>query len=146
MLDVDAFLTTPVEGELDTQLVPVPEGEYLAVAEDVKIRQSGEYTFFDIRWSIDDAKVKEVTGLPSNTVRQSMFLDLTESGGLDLGKGKNVGLGRLRAALGQNTGAPWNPKMVEGQVALVKVTHRADETTGNVYSEIKNVASMDKAA
>lgn len=146
MFDADVFLATPVEGELDTQLTPVPEGEYMAVAEDVKIRLSGEYTFLDVRWSIDDANVKEVTGLPSSAVRQSMFLDLTESGGLDLGKGKNTGLGRLRAALGQNTGAPWNPKMVEGQVALVKVTHRADATTGNVYSEVKNVASMKKAA
>ena len=62
------------------------------------------------------------------TVRQTIWLDLTESGSLDFGKGRNVGLGRLRDALGQNeTGKPWQPGMMVGGVAKIKVTHSIDK-------------------
>jgi len=74
-------------------------------------------------------------------VRQSLMLDVRADGALEFGKGKNVGLGRVREALGQNsTGRPWSFPMLGGQLAKVKVKHRLDTATGRTYVEVTDVA------
>ena len=56
-----------------------------------------------------------------------------------MGKGKNVALGRLREALGQNTpGKPWSFGMLVGQVAKVAVKHRITDA-GDTFAEVKRV-------
>jgi len=140
MFDADQFMSTSTEGAMDTEFTPVPEGEYQAVVKSIKPRESGEYVILDVTWAIDDAEVSEVTGLDNPTVRQSIFLDMTENGGLDMSKGKNIGLGRLRDAVNQNTGGAWSPAMLEGQVAKVRVSHRLYE--GRTYTDVKGVAKV----
>ena len=85
--------------------------------------------------------MKELLGRDKVTVRQGIMLDITDSGGLDMGKGRNIGLGRLREAIGLNTpGQPFSFSMVAGRVAKVNVSHRIDGE--NIYAEVKGVAKL----
>lgn len=148
MFNPDQFLDMQITEANDTKLTPVPVGEYVAVIEDVKCRQwqskqdpSKSGLTLDITWSIDDPAVKELLGRDKVTVRQGVMLDLTESGGLDMGKGRNVGLGRLREAVGLNTpGQPFSFSMLVGRVAKVSVSHRIDGE--NIYAEVKGVTKL----
>ena len=66
-----------------------------------------------------------------------MFLDMDENGDLELGKGKNVDLGRLREALGQNTGGNWSPSQLVGSSATIHVSNRLYE--GKTYADVERV-------
>lgn len=148
MFSPEQFLDMQVTESNDTKTIPVPVGEYTAVAEEVKCRQwqskkdpSMSGLTLDIKWSIDAPAVKELLGRDKVTVNQGIMLDLTDSGGLDMGKGRNVGLGRLREALGLNApGQPFSFMMVSGRVAKISVNHRIDGE--NIYAEVKGVAKM----
>lgn len=151
MFNAELFLNTTTTAVNDTQLLPVPEGEYTAVSSPVT---ADSFRSFDIRrgdragtkgyaldleWTINDEAVKAQIGREPK-VRQSIMLDMTADGtGLDFGKGRNIGLGRLREALGQNKdGQPWSFAMLGSQVARVKVKHRMVED--KVYAEVNEVA------
>ncbi|UOF77844.1 hypothetical protein [Bacteriophage sp.] len=145
--DPSSFLHATTTESNDTQLVPVPEGEYIAIAEKVDMRQwkkkddpSATGLALDITWNIDDAGVKAALGREKVTVRQGIMLDVTDDGtGLDMGKGKNVGLGKLREALDLNQpGRPFAPSMIEGRMCKVQVKHRLDpQDAEKIYSEVK---------
>lgn len=99
--DPNTFLNTTYEEANDTKITPCPVGEYLAVASKVDAKTwasrdgSKSGVKLEILWEIDDANVKQLLGRDKVTSRQNIMLDLNEAGtGLDLGKGKNVGLGR----------------------------------------------------
>lgn len=148
MFSPEQFLDMQVTESNDTKVIPVPVGEYVAVVEEVKVRNwqnkqdpSKAGMALDVFWAIDDQAVKEFLGRDKVTVKQGVMLDLTDSGGLDMGKGKNVGLGRLREATNLNTpGQPFSFSMFPGRVAKVKVEHRVDGET--IYAEVKQVAKM----
>lgn len=138
--DPDLFLSQQSTEANDTQAIPVPEGEYTAVIKSVSARQAKDSTILDIVWSLDDEGVKQATGLKEPTCRQSIFLDVTASGGLDFGKGKNVSLGRLREAVKQNAaGVPWSPAQLNGAVARVTVKHRLYNDA--IFADVKGVAA-----
>ena len=144
--DPATFLNQTVEGALDTKVTPVPVGEYLALADKVDIKtwqnKDGSSSGFklEIVWELQDENVKALLGRDVVKVTQQQMLDLTEEGGLDLGKGKNVGLGRIREALGLNTpGEAFAFPMIQGRLAKVAVTHRV--AGEDIYSEIRKVAS-----
>jgi len=146
MFDPNQFLDMQTTESNDTKVVPVPVGEYLAMVSEVKARswtsksdptKSG--IALDLQWEIEDANVKSLLGRDKVTVKQGIMLDMTESGGLDMGKGKNVGLGRVREATGLNTpGAPFAASMLTGRMAKVTVKHRVDGDT--IYAEVGGVA------
>lgn len=152
MFDPDTFMSSSTTEASETRIEPVPEGDYPAVIGgdegDVKVRQfnsarTGDtYTSLDVTWEIQDAQLAVQLGRKTLRVRQSIFLDLNESGGLAMGPGKNVSLGRLRDALGQNRpGQPWSPANLRGAgPALIKVKHRMVEE--DVYDEVKGVAKL----
>jgi hypothetical protein len=145
MFNPDQFLDATITDANDTKIVPVPIGEYIAVVSEVKARQwkkrddpSQGGLALDVTWDIDDAGVKQALGRDKVTVKQGLMLDFTESGGLDMGKGKNIGLGRLREAVDLNKpGQPFAPNMLVGRVAKVAVSHRIDGDA--IYSEVKSV-------
>lgn len=141
--DPDLFMNTSTTDSNDTNFVPVPTGEFNAVIDEVKPGMAGDKPVLKVKWLIDDAEVREVTGQEKPAVTQTVWLDLTAGGGLDMGKGKNVGLGRLREALGQNTpGKPWGPGMLMGQVARVQISHRPGKEAGEIYADIKQVTAL----
>ena len=142
--DPNAFLNTEVSEANATAYVPVPEGEFNASIKLIKPRVLTDgRAVLDLTWIVDDEEVKQETGMAEPAVRQTLWLDITESGGLDFGKGKNVALGRLREALDQNqSGKPWAPGMLVGGVAKIKVTHSIDKRDNETIQA--NVASTVK--
>jgi hypothetical protein len=143
--DAQAFLDSSVSGQNDTKLIPVPIGEYPAVIEKVSPRpwQSRDGTqsgiALDIFWSIEDANVRAFVGRESVVVKQGLMLDFTPDGKLDMSKGKNIGLGRLREAVNlNNPGQSFAFNQLPGQMAKVSVNHRlVDDDT---FAEVKAVA------
>jgi hypothetical protein len=141
VFDPDTFMSMSTEEADETKFRPIPEGEYNAVITKIEGRTPKGNSILDITWAIDDESVRAETGMENPMVRQSLFLDINKEGGLERGANKNVQLGRVRAALGQNNpGQPWSPGMMEGQVAKIAVKHRIDGD--NTYSDVKGVASL----
>ena len=147
--DPDSFLNEAVEGAMSTVAEPIPEGEYLAVVgsleKSVAVRQTSKgQTILDITWELQDAALAEALDRQTVTVRQSIFLDMTTNNTLDRGKGKNLGLGRVRAALGQNDpNKPWSFGMLKGAgPAMIKVTQRPNaEDDTVIYNDVKGVTA-----
>lgn len=75
-------------------------------------------------------------------VPQTIWLDV-KNDELDMSEGANVGLGRLRALFGLNTGA-WNPAMLKGKgPAMIKTGQRADKNDPTIkYAEVLRVAPI----
>ena len=148
MFSPEQFLDMQVTESNDTKVIPVPPGEYIAVVEEVKIRPwqskadpSKAGIALDLQWTLDDAGVKTLLGRDEVSVKQGVMLDLSEAGGLDMGKGRNISLGRLREACGLNSpGQPFSVTMLTGRMARVKVEHRVDGE--NIYAEVKQVAKV----
>lgn len=138
----DAFLNTETSDALSTSSLPVPEGEYPAAVKEIKARTTASgKSILDVTWAIDSPEAAAATGVTTPTVRQSIFLDLTDSGGLDSAPGKNPQLGKLREALGQNQkGKPWKPGMLIGGVALVTIKHRQVEDA--TFADVKGTAKL----
>ena len=151
MFDPNQFLSDTVTGANDTKYIPVPQGEFPAIIKSVNARQmpskadpSKQVTVADIVYEIDDATVRTTTGLDNPTVRQSVFLDLTPNGKLDMSKGKNIGLGKLREALGLNDPSkPFSFNDLPGRAAIVSVEHTPNEKSpGDVYANVKQVGKL----
>jgi hypothetical protein len=144
--DPDLFLNQETSESNATTFTPVPEGEFSARIEKVEAKVVGQSArpVLNILWRIfDSPEATEATGMDEPSVRQTVWLDVTASGGLDTGKGKNVQLGKLREALGQNVpGRAWNPGMLEGSVAMVKISHRAGQGDGEVFADVKSVSAL----
>lgn len=141
----DTFLNSETNEANATTYVPVPEGEFNASIKDVKPRVlSDGRAVLDLSWIVDDEQARVETGMAEPLVRQTLWLDITEQGGLDFGKGKNVGLGRVREALGQNqSGKPWAPGMLIGGVAKIKVTHSIDKRDNvTVQANVSSVVAL----
>jgi hypothetical protein len=146
----EQFLNATIDTALDTSVVPCPEGEYLAmISGDPDFRSvarkdgSGDIAILVIKWDIQSEIAKAATSRNPLIVRQEIMMDTTEGGGLDLGKGKNIGLGRLREAVGMNVpGKPFSFRDLPGKMATVKVTHRAggEKNPDAIYDEIRAVA------
>lgn len=149
--DPNTFLDMTIQDANSTVATPVPVGEYVAFIEKVDARgwkkkddPSNAGMALDVFWNIDDANVKALLERDKVTVKQGIMLDLTEAGGLDMGKGKNVGLGRLREATDLNQpGQPFGFRMLEGRAAKIVVSHRVDDKNPEViYAEVKAVAKL----
>lgn len=151
-----AFMQTTVNEGNSTEVILLPEGEYVAVSGpinedsfksfDIKegARAGEKFYRLDLIWDLEDSdgRLAEYLGRKP-TARQSIGLDLTREGGIEMGKGRNVSLGRLREALGQNaSGRPWSPVQLGGQAAKIKVKHRMDKKNGQTYVEVVEVAHI----
>lgn len=145
--DPDQFLNAAITGANDTKVIPVPMGEYQGIIEKVLPRQwqskDGTQTgiALDIFWLIEDAGVKEFLGRDTVTCKQGIMLDTAAGGGLDMSKGKNIGLGRLREAIGMNDpSVAFSFHSLPGQSAKVSVSHRI--VGEDTFAEVKGVAKM----
>jgi hypothetical protein len=145
--DPNAFMNASITEANDTQYVPFPEGEYSASIDKVEpkvVGQENPRPILNVTWKSSDPDVQTATGRAENSVRQTIWLDVTESGGLDFGKGKNVQLGKLRDALNQNRpGQAWAPGMLVGGMAKVKVKHSIDRRDGvTINAEVAGVTKL----
>ena len=144
--DPDLFLGGEMKGGFDTSFARVPPGEYSAMIDDVKVRKvntdDGERAVMDVTWLIIDEDVKKETELERPTCRQGFFLDVNDKGGLERGKNKNVGLGRLLEALGIDQGDKWSPEGLKSSMAVVRVEHKPNkDDPENPYANVTRVAA-----
>lgn len=143
MFDPNQFLEQTFTEANDTKRIPCPIGEFQAEIASATVNSwaskknpENAGLKLDLQWRIHDQGALEATNRSEVTVKQSVMLDLTESGGLDMRQGKNIGLGRLRAAVGLNTpGQPFSFNMLVGRMAVAQVTHRIDGE--DIYDEVK---------
>jgi hypothetical protein len=127
--DPDSFMNSTTSDANSTAYTPVPEGDHPGHIGEVKpgVTQNGK-AYLGVKWVVNSEAARQATGMAEPSVRQTIWLDITESGALDNGKGRNVQLGKLRDALGQNTpGKPWMPGMLVGGAAMIKVKHSIDK-------------------
>ena len=137
--NADLFMETEVEGELETEFTPIPEDEYKAVIKEIKADTTPKGSpLLELIWIVDSQEVRDLIGMEEPTVRQTIWLDINEQGAMEFGKNKNIGLGKLREALGQNTGAAWSINKMLGQVATVNIKHRLG-SEGGIFAEVKGV-------
>lgn len=146
MFDPNNFLSTEVTGELSTTIKPIPEMEEATlICKKIDVRVTGpqqEYVVMDITWVVDEPEARTATGLAEPTVRQGVFLDITEQGGLDMAEGANIDLGRVRAAAGQNdANTSWMPARLEGVAVVGQITQRASNKEGDdrIFNDVKNL-------
>lgn len=148
----DEFVNSTFESGIDTRSIPHPAGDDFmgwigSEQDDIKFRQTTNgSTILEIQIYTDNPDVCAATSREPTRVRWSGFLDLTESGALDFGPGKNRRLGSLLTALGfqelDGSGAkPWRFTDFHGQPIRYSVNHRtANDGSGNVYDEVGKVA------
>lgn len=146
--DPTSFLSSTVTGANDTVIVPVPRGQYMGIIEKVTARQwnSKDGTksgiAIDVQWIVEDAQVKAELARDTVTVKQGIMLDTTPEGQLDVSKGKNIGLGRLRDAVGRNDpNVPFSFDQLPGSTARILVDHRPTDD-GSVFAEVKAVSKL----
>lgn len=155
--DPNQFMSQPSD-PMATSFENVKEGEFVWMLDN-------EIEFSEIKWNdkntgearsapimrvfcvLQDAgpgaAEKARLGRDKVVVRCDISLDLTPTGQFDNGPNKNVLLGQLREALGQNVPG-WTPAALKGAGPVVgKVTHRSDKNDPNrKYAEIKKFAKL----
>lgn len=147
--DPAVFLNQQFEGANDTKITPCPVGEYPALSDKVDVVKwqkkddpSTNGLKLVILWDIQDDGVKQLLGRDKVLVPQDVMLDLTDTGELDMGSGKNVRLGRLREAVNLNTpGQPFSFGALRGQLAKVNVSHRTGKSPEDIFSEVDRVTA-----
>ena len=122
--DEDVFLSTEVSEPSETKFTTVPGDVYTAYIDDeLTFREYNEAPICDVRFILTG--VDELTkklNMDRLSVQHSLFIDVDKQGRLAFGVNKNVALGRLREALGQNkSGKPWSFQLLKG-AGPVKIT------------------------
>jgi|3_EtaG_2_1085321.scaffolds.fasta_scaffold07868_3 hypothetical protein len=151
MINLEQFANQEVQGMGSTEYVPVPAStdgyngivKKVALRDGVSDKNGEQWIALDITWIVDDAGVREEMEREEVTLRDSMFLNFTDDGRLDNGKGKNVPLNRLREATGlADPDLAFRFSMLEGKVARIFVVHKTNKNTGAPQAEINKVAAL----
>lgn len=146
MFDPQTFLEQSVPTGFDTQYKPCPPGEYQGIINKLNEPRvlegkdgRDDSVVMDIQWEILDDEVRKTLDMEEVFVRQSVFLDIDESGGLARGPNKNITYGRLLEATRLNDGSDVSPIRLVGQgPCLVKVEH---DKTGQ-YANVTRVSPI----
>jgi len=136
--DPDIFLNTEIEGALETKFTPVPAGEHSAFINEITMREVNESPVLRVTWKIPDDALAEELGVEDVQVQDDLFLDVEEDGRLQFGPNRNIKLGRLRDALGQNKpGETWgfNQLRGAGPVKLI-VSHQFSKTGEGPFARV----------
>lgn len=146
--DPNLFLEQSFSEANSTKSLPVPEGEFAATVKSVTPRtwaKKDDPTVsglaLDVIWSIDDENIKAQLDRKEVTVKQGIMLDINDAGNLDMSKGRNVQLGRLREALGLNTpGQAFSFQMIPGRAAKILVKQRVEGE--DIFADVKGVVKL----
>ena len=151
--DVTSFGAGSFEGKGDTRRLQIDAKEYTGVikgpfGEDKSTRlrptDKGQL-IFNVVYQLDDPEQCAKLGIEKlPQISQSIFLDLTPQGGLDMGPFKNAQLNLLRAACGLNEdGVKWGFADFVGRPVKVKVEHKANkDDPANPYQNVTAVTKM----
>ena len=146
MFDPNSFFEQVITEIGSTEAVPIPAGEYLATIDKKEVTTwqkkddpSVHGLKLKITWSLEDQAVRDLLGRDKVVVVQDIMLDVTETGGLDMGKGRNVELNRLRAAVDLNVSG-FSFHQLDGRMARVTVKQDQDKNDPQkFYARVKAV-------
>lgn len=145
MFSPEEFMNQTVNGEMSTFVPPTPAGDYIATISKLVLRDATKDGSVpcDVLFDIDDADLKARLKRTRIGSKMTAWLDFKEDGkSLDNGEGKNTGLGKLRAATGQNDPTkPWAPSMLVGQPVRVKVINESDKN-GDIRDKVTQVTKL----
>ncbi len=146
MFDPDSFLDSFVEEANETERVLIPAKVYPAYIEDVGMRNGDRedgtpWVQLIVKWCIEDGEAAALLNRDKVVLTDSFFIDLDDDGRIATGTNKNLVLGRLRKAIGKNTGR-FSPRDLVGCRALIDVKHTVNKESGLPREEVKSVASM----
>ncbi len=157
--NAQAFLGQTVNAPMATKITPAPEGEWTAIIstkiplvewfgeaewKDKQTHQQRSQPTAKIPVEIVDERAKELVKRNTLMVTYDLFLDLLPNGHLDTGEDKNVKLGALREALGQNQDPNWTWQSLFGAGPFVaKVIHTRDEKRpDDIFAKISRVTRV----
>lgn len=152
--NADAFLNQTVSGPMSTSVPACPEGEYKAMVDDgdkwltfaegVSAKTNEPWYRANILFNILDDGVRATMKREKILVPMQCFLDVDDKGGMDTSEGKNVSIGRLRAAAGQMEEPSWTLGRLKGAGPfVVKITQRSDPKDPSIkYAEVSRVAKI----
>ena len=146
MFDPNSFFEQVITEIGSTEAVPIPAGEYLATIDKKEVTTwqkkddpSVSGLKLKITWSLEDQAVRDLLGRDKVVVVQDIMLDTTETGGLDMGKGRNIELNRLRAAVDLNVSG-FSFHQLDGRMARVTVKQDQDKNDPQkFYARVKAV-------
>jgi hypothetical protein len=142
MFDPESFMNQTLDQPLETERKLVPPGEYRMRVGDFdsnafetfdftykkgpKAGEAGSMHKFTCPVVIDDDRVRQAMSTDEPKVYVQCTLDVDETGQLQWGPNRNVDLGKLRHAVGQNVaGQPWSIANLRGAGPFMgKVEHR----------------------
>lgn len=148
VFDPETFLNSTTEEAGSTHYPTISEDDYTAMVEKLDVRQiqrkdGSTAVVLDVTHKVLDESAKQELQRDDVFVRQSIFLDLLGNGAIDWSEGKNVKLGKLREACGQNEpGVPWSPRNLQGAgPIMIHVGVRADQDDPETkYNDVKRTA------
>lgn len=138
-----------LEGANETVFTPVPDGEYPAIIDQVKVdkiqRKDGTTAIvLNVTYDLFEAKdeLKKLLNRDKVTMRSQIWLDLTDTGSIAFGPNQNVKLGQLRHELNMNDPKkPFFFKMMEGAGPVkIRVSSRPGEGD-RVYNDANLILS-----
>jgi len=137
----DTFLDTDVKADFSDKYVPIPPGRYIATIDEAPpiVRMTKDGPVVNIKFVIDDPELTERLNIRNPSAVMSIWPDLESDGSLSVGVNKNVKLGRLRAALGQNDAKRawnWNHLRGAGPVLVDVYSQTSDKDPGMVYNKV----------
>lgn len=139
--DPNLFMNQTIDQPLETERTLCPPGDYQFVIDDFtaealesidfeyrkgpRAGQPGVMYKFSCPCVVQDEAVKTQLGVEKLVVYKQMNLDI-DGGNLEWGKNKNIELGQLRNAVGQNVnGQPWAISNLRGAGPFMgRVEHR----------------------
>jgi hypothetical protein len=150
--DLDTIMNTTVDAPMATSYPTHPEGEFpfmfdadpkmLEVRNIKGVSANGNAYDFH-QWELvalaQDPKVKADMGRDKVTIRCRVNLDFDENGRFATGTGKNVMLGQIREALGQNVPG-WTAKQLLGAGPFIGRVKHTEGKDGRTYADIVAVA------
>lgn len=142
--DPNVFLNQEVSGANEVKYTPIPQGEYGAYIDDLGMDSYENQPILIVHYALTDVDhLKEALGLEKPTVQDRIFLDTNEDGTIAFGPNKNIRLGRVREAVGQNDpNKTWNFNMLRGAGPVrIMVEHKYHKTTGEgPFANVTRVA------
>lgn len=150
--DPNVFLNQELSGSNETKFTPIPEGDEKAWIDDLGMDSyddpvRGNVPILIITYALTDdtGKLKELLQMDKPTVQDRLFLDLNPDGTIAFGPNKNVKLGRVREAVGQNDPKKkWQFNMLRGAgPVLLKIDHTYNKQNEGPFA---HVARIVKAA
>lgn len=160
LFNPDEFMKMTVDSPMETDYQLAPEGTFVGTVGDFdskaiqkfdfvyqkgpKAGEAGSMTKFTCPFVTQDPAILAVMeGRQTVTLESQLTLDRTPTGALDFGKDRNVRLGRLRAALGQNNPGPWDISQLRGAGPLLfKVKHEEYETKDGEKRKVARVVDF----